>query len=86
MGIGTIMESRTILLLASGQHKSQAIQQAIEGPVTATVPASVLQLHARAKFIIDEDAATRLQRKDYYRWVYEHKDNVNNFLTDMRKK
>ncbi|MGD9346475.1 MAG: glucosamine-6-phosphate deaminase [Candidatus Aminicenantes bacterium] len=86
MGIGTILESRMILLLASGQHKSQAIQQSVEGPITASIPASVLQLHVKAKFIIDDDAAARLQRKDYYRWVYEHKDNANDFLADKRKK
>lgn len=85
MGIGTIMESRMILLLASGQHKSQAIQQSAEGPITATVPASILQLHTQAKMIIDEEAASRLQRKEYYRWVYEHKDKVNDFLEDRRK-
>jgi glucosamine-6-phosphate deaminase len=86
MGIGTIMESRMILLLASGRQKSHAIQQSIEGPVTATIPASILQLHTQAKIIIDEDAAAQLQRKEYYEWVYEHKDNVNDFLANKKNK
>lgn len=46
---------------------------AVEGPLTAMVPASVLQMHPRAIFILDEEAATRLTRTDYYRWVYENK-------------
>lgn len=84
MGIGTILDSRMILLLASGQHKSQAIRQSVEGPITATVPASVLQHHAQTKIIIDEDAAAQLQRKSYYKWVYEHKDNVDEFLANKK--
>ena len=86
MGIGTIMESRMILLLASGQEKSHAIQQSVEGPITATIPASILQLHTKAKIIIDEEAATRLERKSYYRWVYEHKNYVDDFLVNKKNK
>jgi len=66
MGIGTIMESKMIILLASGEDKSEAIQKSIEGPVTASVPASVLQNHPQAKIIIDQEAASRLARKNYY--------------------
>lgn len=85
MGIGTIMESKTIILLASGKDKSEAIQLSIEGPVTASVPASVLQLHPQAKFIMDEEAASLLKRKDYYRWVYENKENANILLATRKK-
>jgi glucosamine-6-phosphate deaminase len=73
MGIGTIIETKTALLLASGKKKAGVIAQAIEGPVTASIPASALQLHARAKFIIDEAAASGLSNRDYYRWAYENK-------------
>jgi glucosamine-6-phosphate deaminase len=73
MGIGTIIETKTVLLLASGKEKAGVIAQAIEGPVTASIPASALQLHARAKFIIDEAAASELTNRDYYRWAYENK-------------
>lgn len=86
MGIGTIMESRMVLLLASGREKSHAIRQSIEGPITANIPASILQLHAQAKIIIDEEAAGLLERKSYYRWVYEHKDNVDDFIANQKKK
>jgi len=73
MGIGTILETKTALLLASGKNKAASIGQAIEGPITAAVPASALQLHPRAKFISDEAAASKLKNADYYRWAYENK-------------
>lgn len=73
MGVGTIMEAREILLVALGKGKARAIAEAAEGPVTSACPASALQFHPRAKIIIDEEAAGRLERADYYRWVYAHK-------------
>jgi glucosamine-6-phosphate deaminase len=73
MGVGTIMESRACLLLAFGRKKAKAVAAAAEGPVTAMVPASVLQMHPRAILLLDEEAASALTRTDYYRWVYDHK-------------
>lgn len=69
MGVGTILESRQCLLLACGQSKAQAVHDAIEGPVTAQVTASALQLHRDVIAVIDEEAAQCLQRRDYYREV-----------------
>src|ERR1041384_1161827 len=71
MGIGTILESRRILLLASGRSKAAAIAKAIEGPITSSVSASALQMHPDVTFIIDEDAAYSLTQRDYYRHVLE---------------
>ncbi len=73
MGLGTIMACRTCLLLAFGRKKAGAVAAAVEGPLTAMVPASVLQMHPRAIFILDEEAASELTRTAYYRWVYENK-------------
>ena len=73
MGVGTIMAAREVLLLAFGANKAEAVAAAVEGPVTAMNPASVLQMHPVAKCITDEAAAGRLSRRDYYRWVYTHK-------------
>jgi glucosamine-6-phosphate deaminase len=73
MGVGTIMDTRQVLLLAFGEKKAQAIAQAVEGPITGMNPASILQMHPAAKCLIDEPAAARLSRLDYYRWVYDHK-------------
>jgi glucosamine-6-phosphate deaminase len=71
MGIGTILQARRILLLASGSSKAAAIARAIEGPVTASVTASALQLHSEVTFIVDQEAGTQLQQQDYYRRVLE---------------
>jgi glucosamine-6-phosphate deaminase len=73
MGIGTIMEARQNLLLAFGETKSRAIAEAVEGPITALNPASILQMHPVVKVILDEPAASELKRADYYRWVYDSK-------------
>jgi glucosamine-6-phosphate deaminase len=66
MGVGTILESRQCLLLAAGQNKAKAIRETIEGPITAQVTASALQLHRDVIAILDEDAARLLERRDYY--------------------
>ncbi len=71
MGIGTILEARRILLLASGPTKSKAIAKAIEGPITASVSATALQLHPDVTYLVDEEAAKDLTQIDYYRRVIE---------------
>jgi glucosamine-6-phosphate deaminase len=71
MGVGTILETRKILLLASGMNKSMAIVKAIEDPVTAMVPASALQLHHDVMVILDKAAAAKLRDQKYYRRVLE---------------
>jgi glucosamine-6-phosphate deaminase len=67
MGIGTILEARRILLLASGAAKANAVALAVEGPLTASVSASALQMHAEVTVLLDSEAAENLQHKDYYR-------------------
>jgi glucosamine-6-phosphate deaminase len=69
MGVGTILESRRCLLLALGAHKAAAIRSTVEGPVTAQVTASALQLHQDVVVIVDEAAAGWLARRDYYEEV-----------------
>ena len=61
MGIGTILDARKIMLLASGSNKAETIAKSIEGPITATVPARSLQMHPDATWVITEDAAVNLQ-------------------------
>ena len=73
MGIGTIMDTRECLLLALGEHKAQAVAAAVEGPITASIPASALQMHPAARVVLDEAAASLLTRASYYKSVYEGK-------------
>jgi glucosamine-6-phosphate deaminase len=60
MGIGTIMEARELLMLVTGEAKAEALRAAVEGPLTAMVPASMIQMHRRAYVIVDRAAASRL--------------------------
>lgn len=71
MGIGTILEAKRVLLLASGPSKAAAVAQAIEGPVTASVTASALQLHPDVTFIVNQAAGSLLKQQEYYRRVLE---------------
>ncbi len=73
MGVGTILEARHCVVLATGAKKAEAVAAMSEGPITAEVPASALQFHRKCTLVVDEEAATRLRRLDYYRWVYDHK-------------
>lgn len=71
MGIGTILDTRRVILLATGKAKAKAVARAIEGPVTSSVSASALQLHADVTFILDEEAASELTQRAYYQHVLQ---------------
>lgn len=73
MGVGTIYRSRYCLILAAGSGKAHAVQQTVEGPITAMCPASALQMHQRCTIITDSAAAENLQLKQYYQWTYDNK-------------
>lgn len=60
MGIGSIMQSKKIVLLAFGEAKADAIKGMIEGPVTEELPASALQNHDNVIVIVDQAAASKL--------------------------
>jgi glucosamine-6-phosphate deaminase len=72
MGVGTIIEARRCLLLATGDSKAGIVAQAVEGPITSMVTASAMQLHPRCTVVVDEEAAADLREKDYYRWIFEN--------------
>lgn len=72
MGIGTILEARRCVLLATGADKAEVIARAVEGPMSAMVSASALQLHPRCAVVLDKAAAGKLKQKDYYRWIFEN--------------
>ena len=72
-GLGTIMETRHVILLATGAQKAQAVRDFVEGPVAAICPASVLQFHPHATVLLDEAAASGLKLADFYRHTYENK-------------
>ncbi len=73
MGVGTIMEARQCLLMATGEGKASAVAQMAEGAITADCPATILQMHPSCRVVIDESAAGKLKRAGYYRWVFTNK-------------
>ncbi len=72
-GVGTILDARHLVLLAFGAAKAEAVARAVEGPVTAMVPGSALQLHPHATVVVDEPAAARLSLAAFYRETWAHK-------------
>ena len=72
-GIGTILEARHLVLLATGEGKADAVAATVEGPLSALVPASALQLHPHATVVVDEAAASGLKLADYFRATYAAK-------------
>ncbi len=62
MGVGSIFKARTVYLMAWGQHKASIIQQAIEGEISNSVPASFLQKHPNVRVILDKSAAEDLTK------------------------
>jgi glucosamine-6-phosphate deaminase len=72
-GLGTILRAKHLVLLAFGAGKAEAIAGAVEGPVTASLPGSAIQLHPHATVVVDEAAAARLRFADYYRYTYANK-------------
>ena len=72
-GVGTILDARHLVLVATGDAKAEPVARAVEGPVTAMVPASALQLHPHATVVVDDVAAARLTLADYYRDVFAAK-------------
>ncbi len=72
-GLGTIAEARHLVLTASGPHKAAALAAAIEGPLSASCPASVLQLHPHVTVVADEAAAAQLHSADHYRYAFANR-------------
>lgn len=62
VGIGTILDSKKVVLLASGDNKSEVCKKFIEGPITPDVPASALQKHGDVTVILDKQASSKLKK------------------------
>ncbi len=73
MGIATILDARRLVLIATGEAKAEILARAAEGPLTAMVPASALQMHRHVTIVTDEAAASELKLSDYYRETYNAK-------------
>jgi len=78
-GVGTILEARHLLVLATGAGKADAVHECVEGAVSAMWPASALQLHPTVTIVVDEPAASRLQLRAYYDETYANKPDWQRF-------
>jgi glucosamine-6-phosphate deaminase len=72
-GLGTILRARHLILLAFGEKKAPAMAAAIEGPLSASAPGSVIQLHQHVTVVVDEAAASALKNADYYRFAWDNR-------------
>jgi glucosamine-6-phosphate deaminase len=72
MGVGTILDARELILLATGRAKASILAKAVEGPITAMISASAMQLHPNCKVIVDEAAAAELKERAYYDWIFQN--------------
>ena len=72
-GLGTIMRARQLVLLAFGEAKAEVLAGAVEGPLTSSLPGSLIQLHPHVTVIVDEAAASRLEHADYYRYAWANR-------------
>ena len=73
MGVGTILDAKKLMLLASGKTKAKAVAASIEGPVTSMITASSLQLHPNSILVVDDEAAGELKMREYYDWIQANK-------------
>lgn len=62
-GIVNIMQTRKIILIAKGESKADIIEQALLGPVTTDIPASVIQLHSNCEVLLDDAAAAKIKNR-----------------------
>jgi glucosamine-6-phosphate deaminase len=76
-GLGTIMDARRIVLVATGEAKAEAVAQLVEGAVSARWPATILQHHRRVTVLVDDAAASRLALAEYYRHTQAHRHLVS---------
>jgi glucosamine-6-phosphate deaminase len=72
MGVGSILECRRCLLLATGGEKASVVAKAIEGPITSMISATALQLHQNCASVLDGAAARKLKESEYHHWVFEN--------------
>ena len=63
MGIGTILTAKHVILLATGSSKARVVARALTGPVTTSLPASLLQVHPDVVVVLDRDAASGLAKR-----------------------
>jgi glucosamine-6-phosphate deaminase len=83
MGVGTILEARRCVLLATGSEKAEIVASAIEGPLTAMITATAMQLHPACTMVLDAEAAGNLRENDHYQWINPPQENAGMSTTKI---
>lgn len=71
MGVGTILEARRLVFLATGDEKANIVAAAIEGPITSMISATAMQLHDDVVCILDAAAAAKLKYQEEYEYAFQ---------------
>ena len=85
IGIGTIMDADECLVIASGEDMANAVAATVEGPVSASCPASALQYHPNTTIVVDESAAQKLRRASFYKSITEAEERAIADLMSARR-
>ena len=72
MGVGSILDCRYCLLLATGEEKASIVAKSVEGPITSMISANALQMQPEFTLIMDEAAGGNLKESEHYRWVFDN--------------
>ena len=64
MGVGTILKSAALILVATGERKARCIERTVHGPLTTKLPASFVQAHRHVELYLDSAAASLLSLED----------------------
>jgi glucosamine-6-phosphate deaminase len=78
-GLATIGDARHLVLIACGAAKAEPVAAAVEGPLTTSCPASILQWHPHVTVVIDEEAASGLVHSAYYRETHSGKPSWQHY-------
>ncbi len=62
MGVGTILDTKKVILMAWGEDKAPVIREAVEGEIKESIPATYLQKHDNAHIVLDDSSSTQLTR------------------------
>lgn len=79
MGVGTILDCRRCVMLATGADKAEMVARAVEGPLTSMVSASALQMHPDCTVVVDAAAGSQLKGARHYQWIFENDPKWKSF-------
>jgi glucosamine-6-phosphate deaminase len=77
VGVGTVLDSREVLIIVNGHNKARALRHAVEEPINHMWTISALQLHPKGMIVCDENACAELRVGTYRYFLDIEKDNLD---------